>query len=51
MTDIPHETFLTYDGGYDEELVDFDNGFARCIVFEKSVLKSRYYQTWLKNCI
>jgi len=42
MTDIPHETFLTYDGGYDEELVDFDDGFARCIVFEKSVLKSRY---------
>jgi len=37
-TDIPHETFLTYDGGYDEEFADFDDGFARCIVFELSAL-------------
>jgi hypothetical protein len=39
-TDIPHETFLTYDGGYDEEYTDFDGGFARCIVFKVSSLKS-----------
>ena len=39
-SDIPHETFLTYDGGYDEEFNDFDGGFARCIVFEVSALKS-----------
>jgi hypothetical protein len=39
-SDIPHETFLTYDGGYDEEYADFDGGFARCIVFEISSLKS-----------
>jgi len=39
-TDIPHETFLTYDGGYDEESGNFGDGFARCIVFEVSVLKS-----------
>ena len=38
-TDIPHETFLTYDGGYDEEIADFDDSFARCIVFEMSALK------------
>jgi len=38
-TDIPHETFLTYDGGYDEEFAEFDYGVARCIVFEKSALK------------
>jgi len=38
-TDIPHETFLTYDGGYDEEFAEFDDGVARCIVFEKSALK------------
>jgi len=37
-TDIPHETFLTYEGGYDEEYADFDDGFARCIVFELSAL-------------
>ena len=40
-TDIPHETFLTYDGGYDEEYADIDDGFARCIVFEVSALKQR----------
>jgi len=39
-TDIPHETFLTYDGGYDEEFADIDDGFARCMVFEVSSLKS-----------
>jgi len=39
-TDIPHETFLTYDGVYDEEFSDSDDGFARCIVFEVSALKS-----------
>jgi len=38
-TDIPHETFLTYDGGYDEEFAEFDDGVARCIVFEFSALK------------
>ena len=38
-TEIPHETFLTYDGGYDEEYSDLNDGFARCIVFELSVLK------------
>ena len=38
-TQIPHETFLTYDGGYDEEYSDLDDGFARCIVFEVSALK------------
>ena len=38
-TEIPHETFLTYDGGYDEEYADLDDGFARCIVFEASALK------------
>ena len=38
-TDIPHETFLTYDGGYNEEFADFDDGFARCFVFEVSALK------------
>jgi len=38
-SDIPHETFLTYDGGYDEDFADIDDGFARCMVFEKSVLK------------
>jgi len=37
-TDIPHETFITYDGGYNEEFVDFDDGFARCMVFELSAL-------------
>jgi hypothetical protein len=36
---IPHETFLTYDGGYHEEYDDIDEGFARCIVFEISALK------------
>jgi hypothetical protein len=36
---IPHETFLTYDGGYDEEYADFDDGFARCMVFETSALR------------
>ena len=36
---IPHETFLTYDGGYDEEYADFDDGFARCMVFEMSTLR------------
>ena len=40
-TDIPHETFLTYDGGYNEEYSDFDDGFARCMVFELSALKIR----------
>jgi hypothetical protein len=39
-TDIPHEAFLTYDGGYDEEYADFDDGFARCLVFELSALKN-----------
>jgi hypothetical protein len=38
-SDIPHETFLTYDGGYNEEWSDFDDGFARCMVFEVSALK------------
>ena len=38
-TDIPHETFLTYDGGYSEEYTDFDDGFSRCLVFELSALK------------
>ena len=38
-TYIPHETFLTYDGGYDEEYAEFSDGFARCIVFEVSALK------------
>ena len=38
-SDIPHETFLTYDGGYNEEYVDFDDGFARCMVFELAALK------------
>jgi len=38
-SDIPHETFLTYDGGYNEEYADFDDGFARCMVFELSTLK------------
>ena len=38
-SDIPHETFLTYDGGYDEEYADLDDGFARCMVFELSALK------------
>ena len=36
---IPHESFLTYDGVYDEEFADFDNSFARCMVFEVSALK------------
>ena len=39
-SDIPHETFLTYDGGYDELFACFDGGFARCLVFEMSALKS-----------
>ena len=39
-TDIPHETFQTYDGGYDEDFANFDGGFARCIVFEFSALKT-----------
>ena len=38
-TDIPHETFLTYDGGYNDEFDDLDNAFARCMVFEASALK------------
>jgi hypothetical protein len=38
-SEIPHETFLTYDGGYNEEYADFDDGFARCMVFEASALK------------
>jgi hypothetical protein len=38
-SDIPHETFLTYDGGYDEEFAEFDDGYARCMVFEMSELK------------
>jgi hypothetical protein len=38
-SDIPHETFITYDGGYDEEFADFDDGFARCMVFELSALR------------
>jgi hypothetical protein len=38
-TDIPHETFLTYEGLYDEEFADFDDGYARCMVFEASALK------------
>ncbi|MCL2426314.1 MAG: hypothetical protein FWD05_08240 [Oscillospiraceae bacterium] len=41
VSDIPHETFLTYDGGYDEEFADFDDGFARCMVFEASALKAQ----------
>ena len=40
-SDIPHETFLTYDGGYNEEYADFDDGFARCMVFELSALKRK----------
>jgi hypothetical protein len=36
---IPHETFFTYDGGYDEEYANFDDGFARCMVFEVSALR------------
>ena len=39
VSDIPHETFLTYDGGYDELLADVDDGYARCVVFELSALK------------
>jgi len=39
-SDIPHETFLTYDGGYNEEYADFDDGFARCMVFELPALKN-----------
>jgi len=39
-TDIPHETFLTYDGGYDEEFGNCDGGFARCMVFELSSLSA-----------
>ena len=38
-SDIPHETFVTYDGGYDEEYADFDDGYARCMVFEASALR------------
>lgn len=38
-TDIPHETFLTYDGEYNEDYADFDDGFARCIVFEVLALR------------
>jgi hypothetical protein len=38
-SDIPHETFLTFDGGYHEEFADFDIGFARCMVFESSALR------------
>jgi Leucine-rich repeat (LRR) protein len=38
-SNIPHETFMTYDGGYDEEYDDLDDGFARCVVFELSSLK------------
>jgi hypothetical protein len=38
-SDIFHETFMTYDGGYYEEYDEFDNGFARCMVFELSALK------------
>jgi hypothetical protein len=38
-SNILHETFITYDGGYDEEYADFDDGFARCMVFEVSALK------------
>ena len=38
-SDIPHETFFTYDGGYDEDYMDFEDGFARCMVFEVSALK------------
>jgi len=38
-SDIPHETFITYDGGYCEEFADFDDGFARCLVFNVSALK------------
>jgi hypothetical protein len=37
-TNIPHETFLTYNGGYDEEYADFNDGYSRCIAFEISVL-------------
>ena len=40
-SDIPHETFLTYDGGYNEEYADIDDGFARCMVFELAALKRR----------
>ena len=39
---IPHETFFTFDGGYDEEFddwADLDNAFARCMVFEVTALK------------
>ena len=42
-TEIPHETFLTYDGGYDEEYSDLDDGFARCMVFEASALKHKRF--------
>ena len=38
-SEIPHETFLTYDGGYDEEFADLDGGFARCMVFEFASLR------------
>ena len=38
-TDITHETFLTYDGGLSEEYADFDEGFARFMVFELSALR------------
>jgi len=37
-TNIPHEMFTVYDGGYDEEFADFDEGYARFIVFELSAL-------------
>ena len=40
-TNIPHETFITYDGGYDEDYCDIDEGFARCMVFELSDLKKK----------
>lgn len=41
-SDIAHETFVTYDGGYDEEFADFfDDGFARCMVFEMSALRRK----------
>jgi len=38
-TDIPHETFLTYEGGYDEDFADIDCGHSRCVVFALSSLK------------
>jgi len=44
-TDLPHETFLTYDGGYDEEYCDFDDGFARCIIFKLSSLSAQRHIT------